>query len=134
MLRPETRQSWATDLAFGAVAGLAVLLGGAPLSAPVIGLLALALVAARTLGFVSGALIGFGGLWIALTVRAQLACDAFDAAPNQGCQGFGVGDFLLMSGIVFGIGLFIGVVAWRRCAGQRSTPPTRNATARLETN
>jgi hypothetical protein len=120
MLRGETWQSWATGLAFGAFAGLVVLLGGAPLSVPVVGLLALALVAVRTLGFVSGALIGFGGLWIALTIRAQLACDAFDAAPNQGCQGFGVGGFLMISGIVFGIGLLMGVVAWRRRAGQRS--------------
>ena len=116
MLRRETWQSWVIGFVFGAFAGLVVLLGGALISAPAIALVGLAFVAARTLGYVSGVLVGFGGLWIAFTLRAQIACDTFDAGPNQGCQGFGVGGFLMISAIVLGLGLLIGVVAWRRAA------------------
>jgi hypothetical protein len=59
-----------------------------------------------------------GGLWFGLTVRAQLACDAFDRGASQGCQGFGVGQLLVVSAVVFGIGLLVGVIAWRRRGGQ----------------
>jgi len=121
MLRSERWPSWGVGLAFGAAAGFMVLLGGAPFLALSVGFLALAFVAARSLAFLSGAFIGVGGLWVALTVRAQLACDAFDAAPNQGCQGFGVGQFLVVSAVVLGLGLLLGVLAWRRRAGQLSS-------------
>lgn len=95
-----------------------VLVGGVPFLALSLAFLALAFAAARSLAFLSGAFLGVGGLWSAVTVRAQLACDAFDAAPNQGCQGFGVGQFLVVSAVVFGAGLLLGVIAWRRRVDQ----------------
>jgi hypothetical protein len=95
-----------------------VLVAGTPFLALSFAFLALAFVATRSLAFLSGAFIGIGGLWSALTVRAQLACDAFDAAPNQGCQGSGVGQFLVVSAVVLGVGILLGVLAWRRHAGQ----------------
>lgn len=116
MLRTEGWPSWGVGLVFGAAAGFMVLLGGAPFLALSVAFLALAFVAARSLAFLSGAFLGVGGLWFALTVRAQLACDAFDAAPNQGCQGFGVGQFLIVGAVVVGLGLLVGIVAWRRRA------------------
>lgn len=103
---------------FGAAAGFMVLGGGAPFLALSLALLALAFVVARSLAFLSGAFLGIGALWSALTVRAQLACGAFDVAPNQGCQGYGVGQFLVVSAVVLGVGLLLGVFALRRRADQ----------------
>lgn len=120
MLRSEGWASWGVGVVFGAAAGFMVIVGGAPFLALSLAFLALAFVAARSLAFLSGAFLGVGGLWSALTVRAQLACDAFDGEVNRGCQGFGVGQFLVVSAVVFGIGLVLGAIAWRRRAGQRS--------------
>lgn len=118
MLRSESWPSWGVGVVFGSAAGFMIIVGGAPTLALSLAFLALAFVAARSLAFLSGAFLGLGGLWFALTVRAQLACDAFDRGANQGCQAFGVGRFLVVSAVVFGIGLLLGVIAWRRRAGQ----------------
>jgi hypothetical protein len=121
MFRSESWPSWVIGLVSGAAAGFLVLLGGAPFLALSVLFLALAFVAARSLAFVSGMFVGLGGLWCALVVRAQLACDAFDAAPRQDCQGYGVGQFLAVSIIVIGIGAVVGFVALRHRA-QRTSP------------
>lgn len=83
MFRSESWPGWGIGLLSGAAAGFLVLLGGAPLLAVSVLLLALAFVAARSLAFVSGVAMGLGGLWCALVVRQQLACDAFDAARRN---------------------------------------------------
>ncbi len=121
MLRSERWPSWGIGLLFGAAAGFMIIVSGTPGLALSLAFLALAFVAARSVAFLSGAFLGVGGLWFALTVRAQLACDAFDRGSNQGCQGFGVDQFLVVSAVVFGIGLLLGVIAWRRRAGQFSS-------------
>jgi hypothetical protein len=79
-----------------------------------IGCVALAFVATRSVALLSGVITGVGGMWLALLVRAQLACDAFDAAPNQGCEGSGTEPWLALSVVVLGIGLVVGGIAWRR--------------------
>lgn len=126
-MRPEGWPSWLIGLVFGAAAGLVILLGGAPardlgtgafLGLAFLVLLALAFVAARNLAFLSGAFAGLGGTWLALTVRAQLACDAFNADPIQGCTGYGVGPFLGVSAGMLVVGVLLGLGAWRRRAGQ----------------
>lgn len=114
MLRSESWPSWGVGLALGAAAGYLVLLGGLLFLALGAACLALAFVVARSAAFLSGALLGMGGLWSALMARAQLACDAFDAAPGQGCQAFGVGQFLLVAAVVVSAGLLLGALAWRR--------------------
>jgi hypothetical protein len=91
-----------------------VLLGGSAFLVLAVAFVALAFVAARSLALLSGMFIGVGAAWFALLLRAQLACDAFDAAPNQGCQGFGVIEFLWVSALVLRVGLAIGALAWRR--------------------
>ena len=120
-MRSERWPNWAIGLIFGAAAGFMVLVGGAPFLFLSLAFLAPAFVVARSLAFLSGAFIGVGGLWAALTIRAQLACDAFDAAPNQGCQGFGVGQFVIVSAVILGIGLLVGALAWRRRAAELSS-------------
>jgi hypothetical protein len=94
-----------------------MLLGGAPFLFLGLPFLALAFVAARSFALLSGVFIGLGGTWLGLTIRAQLACDAFDTAPNQGCTGYGVWPFLAISAAVLAVGLLLGAVAWRRRPG-----------------
>lgn len=113
-MRRETLASWTIGAVFGVATGFMVLVGGAPLLLISLAGLALAFVAARSLALLSGAFVGVGGTWLALTVRAALACEAFDAQPNQGCQGFGGEPFLAVSTIVLAAGLVIGALAWRR--------------------
>jgi hypothetical protein len=124
-MRRETWQRWLIGLAIGAAAGLAIAVFGAPLLVLSLASLALALVADRSVVLLSGALVGTGGLWLALLVRAQLACDAFDAAPNQGCDAPDVGPLYLASAIVLGLGLICGALAWhrRRLHGPRPDLP-----------
>jgi hypothetical protein len=113
-MRRETLVSWAIGAVLGAAAGFMTLVGGAPLLVVSLAGLALAFVAARSLALLSGAFMGVGGTWLALTVRAELACEAFNAQPNQGCQASGAEPFLVVSATVLAIGLLIGALAWRR--------------------
>ena len=84
--------------------------------------MALAFLAARSLALLSGAVTGVGGVWLALLIRAQLACEAFDAAPDKGCESSGVEPFAILSVIVLAVGLVLSARAWRRRAGRgRST-------------
>lgn len=105
---------WGIGLVFGGVVGLPIASFGPRLLIFSVGLVALAFVAARSLAFLSGAVTGIGGIWLALLIRAQLACDAFDAAPNQGCQSSGVEPWAILSVLVLAIGVMLGGIAWRR--------------------
>jgi len=121
MPRREPWASWAIGLVIGGLAGSAILTFGAPLLLVSLAVLALALVAARSLALLSGAFIGVGATWLVLLVRAQVACDLFDAAPNHGCRGFGVERFLVISSAALVVGLLVGGVARHRGARQRGT-------------
>ena len=105
---------WVVGLVLGAVVGVPVASFGMPALVLGIGSVALAFLAARRLAFLSGAATGVGGIWLAILVREQLACDAFDAAPNQGCESSGTEPWVVLSVVVLGIGLVLGGVAWRR--------------------
>ena len=118
-MRSESWSSWAAGTVFGSLAGMAIAVFGAPALALSLALLTLAFIASRTVALLSGALIGIGGTWLVLLVRAQLACAAFDAAPNQGCEAPDLGPFYVISGIAFCVGLLIGAVAWHRRPTQR---------------
>ncbi len=99
-MRRETLASWTIGAVFGVATGFMVLVGGPPLLLISLAGLALAFVAARSLALLSGAFVGVGGTWLALTVRAK--------------QGFGGEPFLVVSTIVLAAGLVIGALAWRR--------------------
>jgi len=115
----EPWRAWAVGLVFGSVVGLPVASFGPPQLMLSVGLVALAFLAARSLAFLSGAVTGIGGIWAALLIRAQLACDALDAAPNQSCQSSGVEPWAILSLTVFGTGLLLGCLVWRR-RGERN--------------
>jgi hypothetical protein len=109
-----TWATWAIGVVFGAMAGFTVPIFGAPVLLLALASLALALLSARSLALLSGAFVGVGATWFAMLIRSQLACNAFDAATNQGCEGFGVEPFLAVSAVVLGTGLLLGLLAWRR--------------------
>jgi hypothetical protein len=125
-VRFESWWTWAAGAAFGAMAGITIAVFGAPALALFVAALGVASVARRTVALASGAFIGVGATWLTLLVRAQLACDAFDAAPSQGCQASGVEPFVVVSAIVLAIGVLLGAAAWRRrtAHGRREEPPT----------
>ena len=114
---------WVIGLVLGAMVGLPAASFGFPLLIMSVAFVALGFMATRSLAFLSGAVTGIGGMWLALLIRAQLACDAFDAGPNQGCQSSGVEPWVILSVFVLGIGLVLGGVAWRR----RGHRPIRSA-------
>jgi hypothetical protein len=124
-MHSESWPSWLIGLAIGVLAGILILLGGGPFLFLSVAILALAFRVVRGLAYLSGAFVGLGATWLALTVRAQLACDAFNAAPNQGCRGFGVGPFLTLSAGILVVGVILGLGAWRRRAGQASSQTGR---------
>jgi hypothetical protein len=105
---------WRVGFILGAIVGLPVASFGTPALQVAVAMVALAYLAARSLALLSGALTGIGGVWLALLIRAQLACDAFDVRPSQGCESHGVEPWLVLSVIVLGLGLLLGVLAWRR--------------------
>jgi hypothetical protein len=113
-MRSTTWPYWAAGVILGGIVGLPVASFGTPALASAMAVVALAYLAVRSLMLLSGALIGVGGIWLAMLIRAQLACDAFDARPNQGCEAHGVDPWLVLSGAVLAIGLLLGAVAWRR--------------------
>ena len=110
----ETWLYWAVGLVLGGVVGFPVASFGPRLLVVTVGLVALAFIAARSLAFLSGAITGIGGIWFAQLIRAQLACDALDASPNQSCQSSGVEPWAILSVTVLGIGILLGRLAWQR--------------------
>lgn len=58
---------------------------------------------------VSGLLIGVGASWLGVLVRAIVACDRFDAAPNQACASPDMTPWIIVcvGFLVAGVGLLI---------------------------
>ena len=110
---------WVVGLLLGAMVGVPVGSFGMPALVMGTAIAGVGFMAARCLAFVSGVITGVGGTWLALLGRAQLACDAFDAAPNQSCKGSGTEPWLALSVLVLGFGLVLGGIAWQRQAARR---------------
>ena len=108
---------WAIGAVLGAMAGLMIATFGAPMLLQSVAFIGLAFLALRSLALLSGSLVGVGATWLAVLVRAELACRSFDAEPNRGCSSFGVEPFYVISMSVLGIGVLLAVVAWRRRSG-----------------
>jgi cytochrome bd-type quinol oxidase subunit 2 len=62
----------------------------------------------------SGLLVGLGATIVVLLIRAQLACEAFDAVPTQGCQSPDVMLFLALGAGLAAAGVLIAAVAVAR--------------------
>jgi hypothetical protein len=111
------RTDWLAGLVVGAVAGVLTLIF------PILGL-GIALVfglliirRARRLPALGGLFLGLGAAWVGLLVRAQLACQAFDAEPGQECIQPDIGPWLAVGGVFVAIGVVATVVAALRRQG-----------------
>jgi hypothetical protein len=113
-VRRESWLYWAVGLAFGAIVGAPVASFGPPVLMTALAIIALAYLAAYSLALLSGALIGLGGIWLALLIRARLACEEFDARAGQECELHGIDPWLAGSVIVLVGGIALGAEAWRR--------------------
>lgn len=104
------------------------MLSGAYGMGMLLALFAVAFILARNLSLPSGALIGFGGTWVALLIRAQADCWLFNISPDQGCVGYGVASFLAGSAALLALGVLLGNAARRRHARQHSPDAARQDT------
>jgi hypothetical protein len=108
------RTAWLAGLVLGVPAAFLVLVF--PLVGVLILLAAVALLllrGPRRFG-IGGLLIGFGSTWTALLLLARLNCDAFNAAPNQGCTEPPTIDTYLVAGVILAmLGLALTLVAVR---------------------
>jgi len=116
-MRSEGWPSWVFGLGVGIACGFAVALGGALLLFLGVVVLALGFVARGSLAFLSGGFIGLGGLWLALTIRAQAICQA-PSDPAVSCTTTNVAPFLAISAGVAFAGVLTGLAAWRRSASE----------------
>ena len=121
------REAWISGLLIGAVTGLAILV--VPVAGAAIALAFAIVVSVKGSGRAAagGFGIGAGASLVALLVRGIVACEAFDAEPNQGCTAPDLGPWLAVGllALVSGITLTGAAIAaaWRdrraSAAGQR---------------
>ncbi len=110
-MRPESGHpgfsSWLAGLVIGVCGGVLVLIF------PTVGLVLVGLGAVvvlrarRRRAGGSGLLIGIGATIIVLLTRAQLECEAFDAAPYQSCSGPDLTPIFVVSGALVALGLVL---------------------------
>ena len=94
-----TARSWLTGLVAGSIVGLGALVAGA--LAALFGLMAIvaALRLPQRLAVIGGLLLGIGASWVALLLRADLACDVDCVSPDlTGWYALGAG--LVVAGAV----------------------------------
>jgi hypothetical protein len=59
----------------------------------------------------AGLFIGIGATMVVLLFRAQLACEAFDAVPNQGCESPDLTPWLTIGGALLVAGVILSALA-----------------------
>jgi hypothetical protein len=108
------RTDWLAGAATGVFGGLLTAIF------PIVGIAALLLFVAIAAGRASrllawsGLLIGFGGGWTALLLRAVASCSEFDAVPGQDCIGPDLTGWLIAGFTLLVSGLALLVVGLRR--------------------
>jgi LPXTG-motif cell wall-anchored protein len=113
-MRRERLTMWLAGGAFGSVAGIAVLTLGTPSLYLSLALFALGFAISRSVALVSGAFVALGVTWLALAIRASIACEEFDRLPNAGCVAPDLTPFVLTAGGIAALGALLGWVALRR--------------------
>jgi hypothetical protein len=103
--------NWLAGLVTGSSSGFLLLI------VPTLGLLLIALgaigvVRARPrVAGVSGLLVGIGAIVAVLLIRAQLACEAFNATPTLGCEAPDITPYLALAGGLLAAGVVLSAVA-----------------------
>ncbi len=102
---------WIIGLPFGALTTVAFVVGGVPLLVVAMALLGVASTVSRSFAVLSGGLIAAGATYAALLVRADLACRAFDAGPNQACEPSDLAPYLAQAGVAILLGVAAALLA-----------------------
>ena len=113
-MKRERISLWLIGAINGVVAGVAMIIFGAPALLSTLALLVIAFAVARSLALLSGVFVAVGATWTALATRAELACREFDRLPNAGCEGPDLVPFLSVAAGVAAVGLLLGWGAWIR--------------------
>ena len=113
MTRVPSRTAWLLGLVLGGLDGLL----GFEFPMLVLGLFAVAAIvlvrdASRAAGL-GGLLLGAGGLWTMVLLRAQASCAAFNSMPDQGCVMPDITPFLGAAAIAGLLGLGLTLTAAR---------------------
>ena len=109
-----TFKNWLAGLVMGVGGGFLVLIFPA-VGVLLLGLGAIGVLRARPrMTGTSGLLVGTGAMMLAVLIQAQMACQAFDAAPDQGCEAPDVTSYVVAAGGLLVAGLLGSVVAVRR--------------------
>lgn len=114
MTRVAPRTAWLLGLVLGALDGFL----GFEFPSLALGLFAIAAIllardASRAAGL-GGLLLGAGGLWVVVLLRAQASCAAFSAGPNQECVMSDITPFLSAAAVAALLGLGLTLSAARR--------------------
>ena len=113
-----TFKNWLAGLVMGVCGGFLVLLFPI-MGVLLIGLGVIGILRARPrLAGASGLLLGIGAIILTLLAQAQIACEAFDAAPNQGCEAPDITSYVVLAGGLTVAGVLGSVVALRRRASE----------------
>lgn len=108
---------WLAGGAFGAVFAVIGLSFGTPVLYLGLVLFVLGFLVSRSVALISGALVAVGVTWIALAIRASIACEEFDRLPNAGCTAPDLTPFLLTAAGMGALGVLLGWIAFRRPRG-----------------
>jgi hypothetical protein len=114
------RRGWLGGLAVGAAGGFA------SLEIPTLGWLVIAafvvpaVIGGRRLASIGGLLVGIGGVWIALLGRIALTCQA--TGDELGCHAPDLEPWLTAGAAMFGIGLFLTILATIRSRNSVADP------------
>ena len=111
---------WLIGLLLGALIGFLAFLGGWPAIAIGLALAGVGLLFERSLAYLSGLLVGWGGIWLAVLARVVYSCGTTDALPGQPCPSSGTVQFMVIAAIILGVGVVLGVLALRRGDGSGS--------------
>lgn len=105
------RKNWIAGLVVGTTAGVLSLIF--PTLGWIIVLIfaVLALRRAPRLPAFGGLFVGAGASWLAVLIRAHLACQAFDAAPGQQCSDPDIGPWLAVGAALLAVGFVMTGVA-----------------------
>lgn len=110
-------KQWLAGLVMGVSGGFVVLIFPT-LGVLLVGLSVIGILRARQRGAgASGFLLGIGTILFVLLLRAQMACQAFDAAPNQGCEAPDITPYVVVAGVLLVAGALGSVVALGRRVG-----------------
>lgn len=109
--------NWLAGVVVGVAAGVLTLtfptLGWLIVAAFLVGVIQ----ARPRLPAVSGLSIGFGATWLALFARSYLACERFDAAPNQECIVPDLSLLFLAAALLLAVGIGMTAVVMGRGQG-----------------